>query len=209
MSVATPSIAGCSIAPIDRATCEQVVAWLCGERDSAPEDLGAGFAWALAHSDDGVTWGRFDWEASCWRLGHDAVPEVSPPVRSEAIQELRLFGEGGELLLWRSDEGLRGRLLEDAEGDHPRDEIDPLRPSDEHRIVRGDRVRASAGGGFTRVTDATGAEQVLPVALDEAQLRQRKVRLHVRHYWVQNQDDGTVRIAVTRLVALTTGAHHG
>lgn len=206
MSAATPTIAWCHISPIDRAACEQVVAWLIEKRGSVPEDLGAGFAWALAHSDDGVTWGRFDGEAGRWRLGHDAVPEVSPPIRPEALQELRLFGDGGEALIWRSDEGLRGRLLEDARGDSPRDEADPLRPSDELRMVRGDhRIREDVGGGFTRVTDGTGAEQVLPVALDEAQLRQHKVRLHVRHYWAQNADDGTVRIAVTRLVKLTTG----
>jgi len=206
VSVATPTIAGCNIAPIDRAACEQLVAWLVGERGPAPENLGAAFGWALAHSDDGVTWGRFDTESGRWRLGHDVVPEVSPPIRPEALQELRLFGDGGEVLIWRSDVGLQGRLLEDAEGDHPRDETDPLRPSDEIRILRGDRIRAGTGDGFTRVTDATGAEQVLPAALDEAQLRQHKVRLHVRHYWVQNEDDGTVRIAVTRLVKLTMGA---
>lgn len=205
MSLAAPSIAGCHIAPIDRAACEQVVAWVRGRGGSAPDALGAGFAWALAHSDDGVTWGRFDGEAGRWRLGHDAVPDVSPPIRPEALHELRLFGDGGEVLIWRSDEGLRGRLLEDARGDGPRDETDPLRPSDELRIVRGDRIRADAGGGFTRVTDATGAEQALPVPLEEAQLRQHKVRLHVRHYWAQNAEDGTVRIAVTRLVKLTTG----
>jgi CRISPR-associated protein (TIGR03984 family) len=203
--MATTSIAGCRIAPINREDCEQVVAWLLGKRGSAPEDLGAGFAWVLAHSDDGVTWGRFDGEAGRWRLGHDAVPDVSPPIRPEALQELRLFGDGGEVMIWRSDEGLRGRLLEDAKGDSPRDEADPLRPSEELRIVRGDRIRADAGGGFTRVTDATGAEQVLPIALDDAHLRQHKVRLHVRHYWAQNAEDGTVRIAVTRLLKLTTG----
>lgn len=208
MSAATSTIAGCHIAPIERKVCEQVVAWLVGERGSAPEALGVGFAWALAHSDDGVTWGRFDGEAGCWRLGHDAVPEVSPPVRTEALQELRLFGEDGEVLIWRSDEGLRGRLLEDARGDGPRDESDPLRPADEFRIVRGDRIRAEARGGFTRVTDATGAEQVLPLALDESQLRQHKVRLHVRHHWEQDAQNGTVRIAVTRLVKLTTRGRH-
>jgi len=203
--MATPTIAGCNVVPIDRATCEQVVAWLLGRRGTVPEGLGAGFAWALAHSDDGVTWGHFDGEARHWRLGHDAVPDVSPPIRPEALQELRLFGDGGEVLIWRSDEGLRGRLLEDAKGDGAPDDADPLRPSDELRIVRGDRIRADAGGGFTRVTDQTGAEQVLPIVLDKAQLRQRKVRLHVRHYWAQNAEDGTVRIAVTRLVKLTTG----
>lgn len=205
MSVETSSIVGCSIAPIDEAGCEQIVAWLRGEK-SAPDTFDSSFAWALAHSDDGVTWGRLDEEAGRWRLGHDAFPDVSPPIRVEALQELRVFGAGGEVLIWRSDGGLRGRLLEDSEpGDSTGDDTDPLCPSDELRIVRGDRIREDASDGFTRVTDATGAEQVLPLTLAEAKLRRRKVRLHVRHYWAQNVDDGTVRIAVTRLVKLTTG----
>lgn len=205
MSAAMPTIAGCRIAPVGRAVCKQVVAWLLGKSGVAPEDLRAGCVWVLAHSDDGVTWGRFDRQAGRWRLGHEAAPEVSPPIRLEALQELRVFGTGGEVLIWRSDDGLRGRFLEDTEPDGTADDTDPMRPSDELRIVRGDRVRAGADGGFTRVTDGTGAEQVLPIALDESQLRQHEVRLHVRHYWAQNAEDGTVRIAVTRLVDLTTG----
>ena len=205
MSTATPTIVGGKITPIDRVACEQVVAWVRGENDSAPEDLGARFTWVLAHSDDGVTWGRFDEQAGRWRLGHEAAPGVSPPIRLEALQELRVFGTGGELLIWRADDGLRGRLLEDNEADGTADDTDPLRPSDEYRIVRGDRVVCSFDAGFTKVADATGAEQVLPLALDEAQLRRHAVRLNVRHYWTQDSEDGTVRIAVTRLVELTPG----
>lgn len=207
MSVTMSSIAGCSMAPIDQAGCEQIVAWLVGEGDSAPDNFGTGFAWALAHSDDGVTWGRFDEDAGRWWLGHNAVPEVSPPIRLGALQELRMFGDHGELLIWRSDQGLRGRFLQDSEGGgntHLRQDTDPFRPSEEGRLLRGDRIVGSAGGGFTRLTDATGAEQVLPISLDETQLRKREVRLHVRHYWAQDADDGTVRIAATRLVKLTT-----
>jgi CRISPR-associated protein (TIGR03984 family) len=197
------------MAPVDQAGCEQVVAWLLGEKDSAPANLGSGFAWALAHSDDGVTWGRFEEDSGCWRLGHDVVPEVSPPIRIGALQELRVFGDGGEVLIWRTGDGLRGRCIKDAERGSPRDATDPLAPSEESRILRGDRIREDAGGGFTRVTDATGAEQVLPLTLDKAQLRERKVRLRVKHYWVQDADNGTVRIAMTRLVRLTTGERNG
>jgi CRISPR-associated protein (TIGR03984 family) len=199
------SIASCTIASIDEAGCKQIVAWLLSDSNAAPEHLGSGLAWVLAHSDDGVTWGRFDEDAGRWHLGHDAFPDVSPPIRAQALQELRVFGNEGEVLIWRAEEGLRGRLIKDAGPAGPRDETDPLRPSEEFRILRGDRVHGDAAGGFTRVTDATGAEQVLPIKLDEARIRQRNVRLHVRHYWVQDADDGTVRVAVTRLVKLTTG----
>ncbi|RAL20664.1 hypothetical protein DL240_15210 [Lujinxingia litoralis] len=137
------------------------------------------------------------------------MPEVSPPILPGSLLELRVFGDDGELLIWRTDDGLCGRLLKDDEPERNTSDIDPLRPSEELRIVRGDRIRGGVGEGFTRVTDAAGAEQVLPIKVDSAQLREGKIRLLVRHYWVQNADNGTVRIAVTRLVKLTTGEQHG
>lgn len=203
MSITAPRIAGCIIEPLEMEDCERVLAWLLGEQTSAPPPA-TGVVWALAHSDGGVTWGRFDPGTSRWRLGHEAAPEVSPRICPEALQELRVFGEQCEILMWRTYQGLRGRVLRDSEvaADRP-NEADPLRPSNESRIVRGDSVHSAEGQAFTGVTDHMGAQQVLPMAVTSDQLRRRQVRLHVRHYWVQDVEYGTVRIAVTRLVRLT------
>jgi len=157
-----------------------------------------------------VTWGRYDAAAKAWRLGSHVAPEVSPPIRSETLQELRLFGEGGEVLIWRTDAGLRGRVLYETDPAADRDdESNPLRPSDEPRILRGGFILAQYENGFTHIGDGTGAEQVLPLAASHEQLRAAQVRLDVRHYFEVDAETGAVRISATRLVGLTTGGSHG
>lgn len=203
------ALAGCDLRPLDSPTCERYVSWLVKENDAAPEGA-TELVWALAHCDDGVTWGRYDSGVRAWRLGNQVAPEVSPPIRSETLQELRLFGEGGEVLIWRTDAGLQGRVLREASPTADRsDEVNPHRPSDESRVLRGTRVVADCDHAFTHIGDGTGAEQVLPLAANNEQLRDAKVRLDVRHYYEVDGGTGVIRIAVTRLVKLTTGGFHG
>jgi CRISPR-associated protein (TIGR03984 family) len=204
------ALAGCDLTPLDSVTCERYVSWLLGEGDAAATGVSPGLVWALAHCDDGVTWGTYDAGAKTWHLGNRVAPEVSPPIRSKTLQELRLFGEGGEVLIWRTDEGLQGRFLREAEPPIDRsDEANPLRPLDEPRILRGTLVLAECEHGFTHVGDGAGAEQVLPLAVNKEQLRAAQVRLDVRHYYEVDEVIGAVRIAATRLVRLTVGGAHG
>ncbi|MGE4056659.1 MAG: CRISPR-associated protein Csx19 [Vicinamibacterales bacterium] len=207
---ASPVLAGCDLSMLDYAACQRYLAWLLGEKEATEPEGATGLVWALAHSDDGVTWGRHDASAKVWRLGNQAVPEVSPPIRPEALQELRLFGEAGEVLIWRTDADLRGRMLLDAGpgADRP-NESDSLRPSDESRILRGEHVVERSEHGFSHVGDRTGAEQVLPLEVTKEQLRAAQVRLEVRHYYESDADTGAVRIVATRLVRLTAGGSHG
>lgn len=203
------AIAGCDLTLLDSPACEQYVSWLLGEKRAISPEQAAGFVWALAHCDDGVTWGRYDADATAWRLGNHVAPGVSPPVRLETMQELRLFGEGGEVLVWRTEAGLRGRIL--RETDPPADcddEADPLRPSNEPRVIRGTRVIAQCRHGFTHIGDGTGAEQVIPIGVTEGHLKAAGVRLYVRHYFEFDPDIGTVGIAATRLVNLMSGGNH-
>jgi CRISPR-associated protein (TIGR03984 family) len=200
---AAGSVSGCVIDPLDRAACDAHLARILGEHGAAEPRHAAAFLWLLAHSDDGVTWGRWDQEAKTWFLGHESVPDVSPPIRSKTLQELRLFGETSEILIWRSEGGLRGRWLRETEPRADRcDESKPLRPSDECRILRGDHVVAAYERGFTRVRDRTGAEQVVPLRVNDTALQARQLRIRVRHYWEQDAGNGAVRIAATRLVSL-------
>lgn len=203
-------IAGCEIKPLNKATCEDYLSWLISEGKAQAPAEAAGLVCTLAHCDDGVTWGRYDEAAGAWRLGSQVAPDVSPPIRPQTLQELRIFGEKGEVLIWRTDAGLRGRLLREAEPPANRnDENDPLRPSDESRLLRGDRVLGSLDHGFTHVGDGKGAEQVLPLAVTSGQLRSGRVHLVVRHYFEADRATGAVRVAAARLVRLISGASHG
>ena len=198
---------GCELSKLDAAACNECLAWLIGVQKEPPKfPAAADLVWALGHCDDGVTWGRRAPQNGLWLLGHQSAPEVSPPIRPETLQELRLFGDMAEVLIWRTDDGLRGRLFRESDpAAYFNGETNPLRPSDESRIIRGSQVIAQCEHGFTHVGDGAGAEQVLPRAVTKEQLQGAQVVLTVRHYWEQDVDTGAVRIAATRLVNLAVG----
>jgi CRISPR-associated protein (TIGR03984 family) len=191
MSARLGEVSGCALRPLEAAECEALVSWLRGE-GAAPEGV-EGLAWALGHFDDGVTWCRLEGER--WRRGDEVAPALCPAIRRERLQELRLFGEGAEILIWRSPRGLRGRRVSEAEGAE-----EALRPSDRAWILRGDQVEGSLSGGFTQVVDGSGAGQVLPLVVTAEQLKARKVMLHVKHHYQRDAESGAVRVALTRLV---------
>lgn len=200
---------GCQSTALDDAICKQFVSWVLG-RGAAPGNIPSCLAWALAHCDDGVTWGRYDAQQALWRLGNQVAPEVAPEIQQETLQELRLFGRSAEVLIWRTSGGFCGRVLRDTESaDDGRKRTGPLRPLDESRILLGTRVLAHCDQGFTHVGDGTGAQQVLPILVTDAQLQEARVRVEVRHYFQSQNETGAVRIAVTRLVGLTSEGSHG
>ena len=147
--------------------------------------------WLLAHADDGVIWGRID--AAGLHTSSESSPDVSPLLRAVTLQQGRLFGEGGELLLWQSGDGWKARLLADGVlGDDY---------FDEDQIVWGDSAEP-APDGFTRLREGVqGNVHVVPLRVDSSAAERRRIRLCVRHYLDYNED-GEARIAASRLLAL-------
>jgi CRISPR-associated protein (TIGR03984 family) len=194
---AQPVLAGARIEALDHAACERLIEWL-QSGGAAPEGECGNVRWALAHCDDGVTWGRYEPQQKRWQLSTHVKPELSPPVRRGWLQQLRLFGPSAEVLIWRDGDSLCGRLLAD-EG-HSGGYEEALRPSEESRILLGDYVMEKLPHDFTHVGDRAGLQQVLPLAVSNEQLRERRARLKVRHYWQEDPETGAVRLAATRLV---------
>lgn len=64
----------------------------------------------LAHADDGVNWGIID--SGQVTVSHDRYPDYAPELRLATLQQVRLFGNGGELYLWRVDDQWHGRFLD-------------------------------------------------------------------------------------------------
>ena len=187
-------IAGCDVDRIERRACE---AWLDCVTGRGPVPLSLGEdAWALCHCDDGVTWGRL--ADGTWRLASQVFPGISPVPSAITLQEMRVFSRVAEALIWRTEDGLRGRVLRDVPS-AVRD--GPLMPHDEQRLLLAGRV-GEHRDGFTRVGDGTGAEQVLPLPVVEGVLPLWP-RLHVRHYFTCDEHTGRVRVAATRLVEVT------
>jgi hypothetical protein len=106
---------GYVVEQLDRAASKAWLDHVLG-RGAAPSALGEP-AWVLCHCDDGVTWGRR--EGSGWLLGSTVFPDLCPQPSELGLQELRIFSSVAEVLIWREESGLRGRIL--------RDSTDPLK----------------------------------------------------------------------------------
>jgi len=186
-------IEGCELERIDGAASK---AWLDNVlgRGAAPLEL-SDPAWVLCHSDDGVTWGKR--EGTGWLLGSTAFPDLCPQPAELGLQELRVFSAAAEVLIWRVDDGLRGRILRDSValvGDAS------CSHHDENRLLVSGRV-GEFRTGFTRVGDGTGAEQALPLRVAEGPAHAWP-RLRVRHFFVRDEASGSVRVVATRLVEI-------
>lgn len=186
----------CTIAPVDAAVCDALVAAIAsGDASAAPETT-----WLLAHCDDGVIWGER--RQSGWCLSSSAFPEVSPPLVRSRIQELRLFGRDCELLLWRTGDGLRGRWLTDAIHDGA---TGALSPKDEIILLLGNRAVGPSQDGFTLVAEASGSCQAVPLLCNDSEFRDGRnwpLRLRLRHFFSSDPYSGVVRVSATRFVGV-------
>ena len=160
----------------------------------------------LAFALDGLFWGRFDGET--W---HKKSPSTSWDEQN--VQEVRIFGENGEVHLWRGGEGWIGRKIIDGAGDDFEEMIC------DQQILWGDTVEDHKNG-FTLLADGQqGLRHWLPIHVETQHLAspasKKETRsiasLRVRHYLAKEED--VARIAVTRLVSLSaepnTARQHG
>lgn len=153
----------------------------------------------LAHADDGVIWGHF-------RTGYLTTSEPSnlsnspsPLLRVVTLQQCRIFGKSGEILLWKSNNTWQSRFL-----------IDP--PDKEHiieerQLLWGTHGKKREPEGFTYLKDGSqGLKHAVPfteIELDEDGKLKKSVQLVVHHF-IGYDDDGLARIVLSRLVDLTT-----
>lgn len=169
--------------------------WLAGQTD--------GYQWLLAHTTEGVVWGRR--EGTAWHLSSGLIPS-SPPLDTNALLELRLFDETSEVYLWRDGAHFCGRWIKDdvtvSDGTHEF--------YDEPQILWGTRVTALKNG-FTLMQDGSeGLAHAIPCAAptsldEEIDLGPvRPAALLIRHYVVKDEDPqtntGLARVVFSRLV---------
>jgi CRISPR-associated protein (TIGR03984 family) len=170
--------------------------WLLGQATTL------GLHTLLAHADDGLIWGTVNDRQL--KLSGQVFPKQFPALRSMTLQQLRLFGERAEVLIWRDGDSWRGRVLEDAPISEPR-------CFDEAQIQVGDHAEDSRDG-FTVVAEGQeGLRHAAPldkIPFEPADNRDRHhpLRLTVRHYLDRIEEDGTLVIAHSRLVRLSAEA---
>lgn len=114
---------------------------------------------------------------------------------------MRIFGSTQEILIWRLEGGFRGRTLTDTN-----EELEnALRPIAEEHILVGDRLLANPKEGFSLVGEANGTRHAVPLNCEVADFQaqgriQWPLRLTVKHYLAEDNETGSLRIAVSRLV---------
>lgn len=168
--------------------------------------------WLLAHCDDGVIWGIVEKDALRLPLAFSIRSDISlPRPRAMTIQQLRIFGGRGELLIWRNEDvqrtvggggsgWLRGRLLLDQPIDSERPHT---RPKDERWLLFGDTVESSGTDRAFAVVAERRRRRVQVVPIAEGLLDGSfRLALNVKHYFECDAVSGCVRRAVTRLVSL-------
>lgn len=153
----------------------------------------------LAHAEDGVIWGRFDSGklTTAEQIFHQPEFNVDfPSLRVLTLQQCRIFGEHGEVLLWRTSETWRSRLVQDNS------EVDKI---PERQILWG--THGEKRDNFTLLRHGSqGFRHAVPfseIELGDRHQLINPVRLIVHHY-ITYDDDGVARISLSRLVDLTT-----
>ncbi len=150
--------------------------------------------WLLVHADDGVIWGRRAADGEL--LLSSDVPEIKArypstavTLRVETLQQARVFGPAGELLVWRSEPGFAARRIMDG----------PNAPADaweEPHLLWGRRVWEAAG--FSVLEEGQqGPVHAVPFVAPAG----RRAALTVRHY-IQPDNQGQAVVTLSRLVQL-------
>ncbi|MCB9139701.1 MAG: TIGR03984 family CRISPR-associated protein [Caldilineaceae bacterium] len=159
------------------------------------------FTWLLAHSDDGVNWGKFD--GGRLIISRDVACEDEkryvPELDATRLIELRLFGPDAELMLWRTSGGMAGRLLDDRQMDKN------VETRWERRLLWGVQTDTDRNlkDGFIVVSEADGLRHVVPWADEETQPGPQDNPVHrlyltAKHY-LDFDEDGQAFVAASRL----------
>ena len=172
--------------PLDISTNLEINEWLAKQAEKYQ------LKFLLAHAEDGVIWGKFK---DGKLLTADSAFDFLPKLRLLTLQQCRVFGKTSEVMLWQTDEGFKARLIQDEKDT----EFIP-----ENQILWGTQA-GKICGDFTLVSDGSqGLRHAVPlidIEFDENKKLYRPLRLSVHHY-VDYDDSGVARIALSRLVKL-------
>ena len=176
---------------VDKSFVSDMKSWL----QIKAKDLQSSKIYLLSFHDDGVVWGKVKDDGNLitsQSLNDDRFPKF----RSETLQELRLFGEKGQLHVWRIGENqFKASLALDGN----RGEYEFLQL--EEQVLHGTKTEndSDANREFTIVADGSeGLRHAFPQNVS-FKGEKRPLRLHVKHY-TEYDIDGCARITFSRLV---------
>lgn len=150
------------------------------------------YKYFLAHSNDGVNWGR--WDGKHWVLSHDAFPKNAPEFAAERLQSVRLFGDDVELLLWQEGAVWKGRILRDSSYDEW---------IDERQLLWGSVVEGESEGFLLLAEGAEGLRHAVPALKGEFIPAKKRYCIKVRNY-LNFDEMGQAWVAASRIRGLAT-----
>jgi CRISPR-associated protein (TIGR03984 family) len=145
-----------------------------------------GFRWLLAHALDGIIWGE---EREDGLYLSNIL--FGPKLRIDTLQMARLFGETGELLIWKGDNGWQARILKDGKG---RDK----EYYDESQLLWGTKVEDRKNGFVLLHHGSEGLRHAPPFVSEDDELR---LKLNIRHY-INYDSDGQAYVDFSRLISI-------
>lgn len=125
-------------------------------------------SYVVAYLDYKVLIGRYEDKAFCFSKKEDEA------FKPKHIQKLRIFNETQEIFIWRSSEGLKGRLRIDETGDTT-DVVDA------HQVLFGTKAEP-VDGNYTKITEKRGTELILPFVLSNIDAKRNRVFIKTRNY---------------------------
>jgi len=144
--------------------------------------------WLLAHADDGVIWGEVRDDGL-----HLSTSLFGPELRAKTLQMARLFGEAGELYLWKSNNDWSARLVLEGKGD-------TKQYYDVTQLLWGTHVDKIEDGFALLHHGAEGLRHAPPIQIPDGELELPLV-LNVRNF-VNYDDDGQAYVEFSRLISI-------
>ncbi len=147
----------------------------------------------LAHADDGVTWGHFQQGSLITSACIQSDLCQYPRLQLETLQQCRIFGSKGEVLLWRVGNSWQARFVSDQD-----------EKIVEKQILLGSHGRKHPDLGFTELWDGKqGLNHAVPcigLGIDDSGQLIDRIHLVVHHYFGYDNENGVARIVCSRLV---------
>ena len=165
---------------------EDLISWL---QTKAEEH---GLKYLLIIADDAVGFGKYEGGDF---LVDAQVEGVLHPGGVKKIQQLYLFGDRAQILIWREGHLFKGSLIEDT--DLPEKDADGVPPfAEEVYYLWGGARENQEDPAFTLLEEPErGFKLRIPLKI----LPKKQAGLKVRHYY-QEDDEGQLYIAFSRLV---------
>jgi CRISPR-associated protein (TIGR03984 family) len=148
----------------------------------------------LAHAVDGVIWGRVS--NGTLHTSHEIDRKISPELRIETLQQLRLFNTERELYLWRDGDGWQARRATEVHHEH----ADAVLK--EHHILWGTKGTLQAHG-FTLLEDGSqGLRHIVPIDASGVNEKHTRACMRVHHYLGMDSEAGVASIVYSRLAGI-------